>query len=118
MRVRTSIVLLIGLPAIACATQQGLGSTNRAVSDGVVLPNSMCAKNGVAHSNDPKGDRMICGFELLVGTHVPKCVCRDEQEALAAREQSQEYIRSLEHGRCASNGTGTCNPGSGGGKPY
>jgi hypothetical protein len=101
--------MLAALPLIGCATAEGLGSTNRAVSDGVILPNSMCSKNGVAASKDPKGDRMICGFETLVGTHVPKCVCRDEQEALAARESSQEYIRSLEHGRCASNGGGTCN---------
>ena len=111
MRIRARIVMLIGLPVIGCATQQGLGSTNRAVSDGVVLPNSMCSKNGVAASKDAKGDRMICGFEMLVGTHVPKCVCRDEQEILAAREASQAYIRST-HTHCSMTGTSACTPGN------
>jgi hypothetical protein len=105
MRIRDIVLMTIALPMLGCATAQN----NRVVSQGVVLANSMCARHGVAAaSNDPKGDRMICELEELVGSHVPRCVCRDEQQLVADRDASQEYVREIEHGRCISNGSGTC----------
>ena len=102
-----SIALTIfALAVTACATTQ---SQERVVSEGVILPNYMCAKRGVAAaSNDPVGQRMICEMEELVGTHLPRCVCRDEKQIVADREDSQQTVLDMEQHKCISNGGATC----------
>jgi hypothetical protein len=106
MRTCAVVLTTLALSLIACATPP----RERALSKAVVLPNGMCAQRGVqAASNDPKGERMFCEFEEPVGSHVPRCVCRDEQQAIADRDIAQQYIRDLEHGKCITNGGGTCN---------
>ena len=100
--------LTIATVAIGCSVTPI--RKDRPLSKDVVVANSMCAQHGVVSaSNDPVGDRMVCGWEEFVGSHVPKCVCRDEQQVAEDRESSQEWIRVNEHGRCISNGGGTCN---------
>jgi hypothetical protein len=104
MRVPALVIPLISL-LFACATPQ----RSRQLAKAVVLPNNMCGQKGVAAaSNDPKGDRMICEFEEPVGSHVPRCVCRDEQNIIADRENTQQYLRDMEHGACLNNGSGPC----------
>jgi hypothetical protein len=104
-------IILIALLAIvlnACAVHDPL--KHRIIyTQGVVLPNGMCAPKGkVSASNDPKGERMICELEEFTGSHISKCVCRDEDEIVATREASQGYIRSITGGKCLSNGGATC----------
>jgi hypothetical protein len=104
MRITPLVVLTIALPLIACATPP----RERALSRAVVLANNMCGRPGVqAASNDPKGERMLCEFETPVGSHVPQCVCRDEQQTVADRENAQQYLRDVETNGCMHTG-GMC----------
>lgn len=103
MRNFLGAILFCGL--MACAT----ANHDRVVSDGVILPNSMCAKHGVAAaSNDAPGSRMICELEELVGSHYPRCVCRDEQQIVADRAEAQQAVRDMEQHKCVSSGGGSC----------
>ena len=91
----------------ACATTS---SSDRVVSDGVILPSYMCAKRGVAAaSKDPVGKRMVCEMEELLGTHMARCVCRDEQQIADDREGSQQALRDAEQHKCVvSPGSAQC----------
>jgi hypothetical protein len=69
-------------------------------SEGVIVAMNMCAKDGsFQHTKDPEGHRAYCGQEVLVGTHLPKCVCRYEQQGAQQREESQQYLRDAAHSR-------------------
>jgi hypothetical protein len=69
-------------------------------SEGVVVAMNMCAKDGsVQHTKDPEGHRAYCGQETLVGSHVPKCICRYEEKAGQQRDESQQYLRDAAHSR-------------------
>jgi hypothetical protein len=90
MRSRAAVVIAFAL--IACAAQQP--RKEQVVSEGVVLPTAMCSKPGtVAMSNDAPGKRMVCELQEPVGSHLPKCVCWDEQQMAQNREDAQEMIR-------------------------
>jgi redox-regulated HSP33 family molecular chaperone len=74
-------------------------------SEGVVVAMNMCAKDGsVQHTKDAQGKRAYCGQELLVGSHMPKCVCRYEEQSAQQREESQQYMRDAAHTREVHNG--------------
>ena len=106
MQIRAIFLSVVAMSVTGCATVE----KDRVVSQGVVLPNSMCAKHGTAAmSNDAPGHRMVCEFEELVGTHLPKCICRDEQQIVADRAASQQAITDMEQHKCVSNGGGACN---------
>ena len=106
MRIQSFAAAVLALSFVACATRP---QRERQLAKATVLPNDMCAQNRVAAaSNDPKGDRMICEFEEPVGSHVPRCVCRDEQNIVADRENTQQYLRDMEHTGCITNGGGAC----------
>jgi hypothetical protein len=79
----------------ACATVAERDATNKQWSaGGVVVASNMCAQDhSVQHSNDPEGQRAYCAFETPLGTHVPKCVCRDENKSMAEREAAQQFMR-------------------------
>src|SRR5207248_344057 len=101
MTARTRLLVIFAVGAGACSTTR---SQERVVSEGVILPNYMCAKRGVsAASNDPMGQRMICEFEELVGTHLPRCVCRDEKQIVADREGSQQNVLDMLQHKCLYN---------------
>jgi hypothetical protein len=69
-------------------------------SEGVIVAMNMCAKDGsFQHTKDPEGHRAYCGQEVLVGTHLPKCVSRYEQQGAQQREESQQYLRDAAHSR-------------------
>ncbi len=46
---------------------------------------------------------MICELEEIVGSHYPRCVCRDEQQMIDDRYASQQAIRDMEQHKCVSN---------------
>jgi hypothetical protein len=107
MRTTAIALLTIALSGFGCATASG--ADKQYASKGVVLPNSMCGPKGSpAASNDPKGARMICEMEDFTGSHVSKCVCRDEGEFAAGRDSSQQYLRDMET-KCVTRDNGKCN---------
>lgn len=86
--------LLILCLSLACAAPSSVRKDTVA-SEGVVLPNGMCASRGeVAKSKDPPGNQMICELQDLVGSHVPKCVCRDEGQVDEDRDGAQQAMRT------------------------
>ena len=67
------------------------------LSDGLVVAASVCGpKNSVKATNDAPGKRAVCELETVVGTHVPKCVCRDEEQMNLDREETQQYLRDAQ----------------------
>jgi hypothetical protein len=107
MRIIFVALVTAALGATACASSHK--PKERAITGDIVVANSMCGAPGVAAAtNDKPGDRMICAFEEPVGSHVPQCVCHDEKRLAEDRETGQAFLRDAEHGRCLSNGTGTC----------
>jgi hypothetical protein len=108
MRIAALLLMSVAAALISC-TAAKTATTTRAVAQPVVLPSYMCAQRGVAAaSNDRPGDRMICEFEEPTGSHLQKCVCHDEQEIVATREATQQYLRDLEIDKCVAHGGGTC----------
>jgi len=47
-------------------------------------------------------------MEELVGTHLPRCVCRDEKQIVADREASQQNVLDMMQHKCISNGGAYC----------
>lgn len=94
--------LLILLPlalALACA-QAKTRESNKKWSDGVVVASNMCARDGsVQHTKDPAGKRAYCALEEIVGSHIPKCVCRDELQVNDEREEARQYMRDASQSR-------------------
>jgi hypothetical protein len=109
MRFCAILMVMITLP-LGCSSTNS-ASANRAISQPVILPASMCARGFAAASNDPKGDRMICEFEEPLGSHIPKCICHDEQEIVATREETQQALHDMEINKCVAHGGGTCAAG-------
>jgi hypothetical protein len=67
------------------------------VAEGIVFPIGMCARRGtVVTSNDDPGTKMFCEQIEPVGSHVPQCICWDEQMVAKNREEAQQAMRELE----------------------
>jgi hypothetical protein len=67
------------------------------VEDGIIFPIGMCAKHGtVVTSNDAPGKRMYCEQVEPTGSHLPQCVCWDEQMMAKNREAAQQAMREYE----------------------
>ena len=108
MKIIFVALVTVTLAATACASTRK--TKERAITGDIIVANSMCGANGTtAHTNDAPGDRMICAFEEPIGSHMAQCVCHDEKRLAEDRENGQAFMRDAEHGRCLSNGTGTCN---------
>jgi hypothetical protein len=91
------VALLAAAFGTACATNHK--PKERAISGDIVVANSMCGGYAVrAATNDKPGDRMLCGWEEPVGSHVPQCVCRDEKKMDEDRSMAQQYMRDVERG--------------------
>jgi len=71
----------------------------------VDLPMGMCAEQGALTVSAGKpGERMACELNAVTGTHVPRCICRDEgliaqqtidtQQAILERFQTVDYLES------------------------
>jgi hypothetical protein len=106
VRIPTIALMVLAFALSACAAKQF--RKQQVVSEGVVLPNKMCASYGkVALSNDVEGERMICEMEEPVGSHLPKCVCRDELALADEKDKTQETMRALqEHHQTGMGGQG------------
>jgi hypothetical protein len=88
--VAVSVLLLT-----ACATVAEREATNKRWSEGVIVATNMCTQDrSVQHSKDPEGQRAYCGFEVPLGTHVPKCVCRDEKQSVEERDAVEQFMRN------------------------
>jgi hypothetical protein len=63
----------------------------------VVLTLEMCAEAGTtALSLGKEGERMVCERQLPIGSHLPRCVCRDEGMILAQTNETQDLLHRLE----------------------
>jgi len=86
-----SIVLLLA----GCATISDREASRKQWSQGIVVATEMCATDGSSqHTKDPEGFRAYCAREEIVGSHLRKCVCRDEGQAVEERDESQQYLRN------------------------
>lgn len=94
-----ALISILVMVVTGCAAVQARDS-NKKWSDGVVVAQNMCASDGsVQHTKDPEGKRVFCGLEELVGTHLPKCICRDEAQAADQRDEAQQYLRDADRAR-------------------
>jgi hypothetical protein len=94
------LVMLIMLLSVLACTQAQVRDSNKKWADGVVVASNMCAKNRSAqHSNDPEGQRVYCALEETLGSHIPKCVCRDEMRSAEDRAATVQYLREAEQSR-------------------
>ena len=85
--------------ALGCS-QARIRESNSQWAQGVVVPMHMCAQNrSTQHSNDAEGQRAYCGLEELLGSHIPKCVCRDEGRTPEERAAAQRYLQEAQQAR-------------------
>jgi hypothetical protein len=90
---RPPLLLAVALAVLACTREQ-VRQSNKKWSDGLVVARNMCASDGsVQHTKDPQGQRIYCGLEEILGSHIPKCVCRDEMQMRDQREEAKQYLR-------------------------
>jgi len=96
---RPLTIPILLLLALACAEAR-IRESNKKWGNGVVVASNMCAGDRSAqHTADPEGQRVYCGFEELVGSHIPKCVCRDEMRTPEDRAVAQQYLREAQQAR-------------------
>jgi len=43
----------------------------------------------------PKGEEVTCEYEDVVGSHIPRKICRAKNETERTREETQEYWKKL-----------------------
>jgi hypothetical protein len=83
---------LLLILSFACAKSQ-VRQSNNTWLQGMVMKKELCSKNrSVEHTNDAPGKRIHCGLEEIIGTHILKCVCRDEAQAAQERAAAQQYM--------------------------
>ena len=87
--------------ALACAqVRASAAQSNKKFADGVIVANNMCAKDhSMQHTNDKEGERVYCALEEVLGSHIPKCVCRDEMRSAEDRAKAVDYMRQSEEAR-------------------
>jgi hypothetical protein len=96
---RPSLIPILLLPLLACS-QAKVRESNKKWGDGMVVAANMCAGDRSSqHTKDPEGQRVYCGFEEVVGSHIPKCVCRDEMKSPDDRAEAQQYLREAAQAR-------------------
>ena len=96
---RRLMIPILLLSLFACAQAQ-VRDSNKKWADGVVVASNMCAKDrSTQHSNDKEGQRVYCALEEMLGSHIPKCVCRDEMRSAEDRAQAVDYMRNSEEAR-------------------
>ncbi len=78
MRNPLAVLISITFALCACASMR----EEQVAAEGVVVPASMCAKDGrtVSVKSQP-GKTLNCAMEMTVGSHLRDCVCRDEEQA-------------------------------------
>lgn len=106
---RVVLVALSAVAVAACVTTHK--PKERAIDKDIVVANAMCqplSYGQYAYTKDKEGDRMVCGWEEFVGSHLPRCVCHDEKQLDVDRQMAQQYLRDTEMGRCVSQGSGDC----------
>jgi|SRR5476649_2875181 hypothetical protein len=65
----------------------------------VDLPMDMCADQGVvAVSAGKPGERMVCELHAVTGTHVPRCICRDEGMIAQQTVDTQQLLLDKSQG--------------------
>jgi hypothetical protein len=74
----------------------------RIVALPVDLPMGMCAEQGaLTVSAGNPGERMRCELNPVTGTHVPRCICRDEgliaQQAIGTQQAILERIQTVDY---------------------
>ena len=43
--------------------------------------------------------RVYCALEEITGSHIPKCVCRDEMRGVEDRAEAVQYLREAQQAR-------------------
>ncbi|HUJ28600.1 MAG TPA: hypothetical protein VLW85_21405 [Myxococcales bacterium] len=100
---------LLAIAVFLCSACAHVDESERTAPGAVYMPLSMCAKKGaVAASNDAPGHRMMCEREEPLGSHYPRCVCRDEAAIAADRAATRQGIDDLGAVKCVSHDTANC----------
>jgi hypothetical protein len=87
----TMFLLLLAL-SCACAKSQ-VRDSNKTWAQALVMRKDLCTKDrSVQHTDDAPGKRIHCGLEEIIGTHILRCVCRDEAQAAQERAAAQQYM--------------------------
>jgi hypothetical protein len=73
--------------------------SNARWADGRIVPFNMCSRRQHGPQQRSRGRRAYCSLEELIGSHIPKCVCRDESKAAYERANAQQYMRDAEQSR-------------------
>ena len=85
-----SLALLL---AASCASTEQVRKED-VVAEGIVFPITMCGRHGtVVSSNDDPGKKMYCEQVEPTGSHLPQCICWDEQQIARMREETQQAVR-------------------------
>ena len=100
-------LLLIAI--VLCTACAHVQEADRVVPGPVIMPLSMCAKKGVAvASNDAPGHRMFCEREETLGSHYPRCICRDEKDIEAERAATRQGLDALGQTKCVAGDSARC----------
>jgi hypothetical protein len=90
----------IVLPLLLACAQAQVHESNKKWANGIIVASNLCAGDRSAqHTTDPAGQRVYCAFEELIGSHIPKCVCRDEMRFREERAEAQEWMREASNAR-------------------
>jgi hypothetical protein len=93
---RRNLLSFAVLLAAGCSSMQPVHKENM-VGTYVQLPASACAEHStLAMSKGKPGERMVCEMIEPVGSHVPKCLCRDEGLIAQQRQESQDALRAMD----------------------
>ena len=96
---RTAALAAWTLASVGCAH-----SPRSANSEGVAVAQSLCSGDGsIRVTSGAHGSQIFCGLEEMVGTHIPKCVCRSDASD-GDREIAREAVRSTEQSKQVSRG--------------
>ena len=99
---RALTIAVLALSTLACSAAKVRDSNDR-WSDGVVVANNLCARDQSAQQTNDRGGKR-CQMEELVGSHLPKCVCRNEQNDDRNRNEAQQRLREADQSGQAIQG--------------
>jgi hypothetical protein len=111
---RRNLLAFAVLLAAGCSSMQPVHKENM-VGTYVQMPASACAEHStIAMSKGKPGERMVCEMIEPVGSHVPKCLCRDEALIAQQREQGQDAQRRMDpNAQVCGGAAGNCTSGNG-----
>lgn len=84
------IGIALGVFGLACASAQRTRTAGTQLASG-----DPAAKGGMALAKDDHR-KVICQYEILVGSHIPEKTCRLEEDVDSTRQATQDTLRRIE----------------------